>query len=158
MRKALRYRLFGMGKMPEQMKAVASSAGVIVADEGLPVHNRVRSLRIPGAKVGGGVRTASGALVILPDRLLASVGSYVIVDTAFGADGEQELELGNDGVHLRFDVASAYDRGSGSIEIYYRLPLDDSVLSRLPALSCRVRVSHAFEALLRPWTGSYSSG
>lgn len=157
MRKALRYRLFGMGKMPEQMKAVVSSAGVIVADEGLPIRNQVRSLRIPGAKVGGAVRSSSGALVILPDRLLASVLNYVIVDTAFDADGKQELELGSDGVHLRFDVATVFERGSGSVEIHYRLPLDDSVLSRLPVRSCHVGVTHAFDALLRPWTGSYSS-
>ncbi len=73
MRRALRYRLFGMGKMPDGLRAAAGGADVLVVAEGLPVHNRVQSLRMPGAKVSGGVRTASGSVVMLPGRLLASI-------------------------------------------------------------------------------------
>src|SRR6266852_3906995 len=106
MQKALRYRLFRMGKMPESLATAASGGDVLLAGEGLPVHNRVKSLRIPGARTSG-VRTASGAIVILPGRLLASIGRYEIADTHLGADtGQQTLELASDGVWIRFDVAS----------------------------------------------------
>jgi hypothetical protein len=43
--------------------------------------------------------------------------------------------------------------GSGSVEVHYRLPLDSSVLSQLPAANGPVTLSHAAEALLSPGTG-----
>jgi hypothetical protein len=50
-RKAIRYRLFGMGKMPELLRNAAAAGDVVLAAEGLPVRNRVTSLRISGATV-----------------------------------------------------------------------------------------------------------
>src|SRR5262249_21384313 len=129
MRRALRYRLFGMGKMPDALRAAAGGAGVLVAAEGLPVYNRVWSLRMPEARVGSGFRTASGSVVMLPGRLLASIGKYVILDTEFPADGgRQELALAEDGLRISFDVSTVLRTGSGSVEIHYKLPLDQSVL------------------------------
>jgi hypothetical protein len=158
-RKALRYRLFGMGKMPDALKAAAAGADVVLADEGLPVHNHVNSLRIPGARIGRGVRTISGAIVILPGRLLASIGKYVILDTDFRADGgQQELALSGDGVRIKLDVASMLHGGSGSVEVHYRIPLVASVLSQLPVTNCRVALSHPVEALVNPWLGTYAGG
>jgi hypothetical protein len=157
-RKALRYRLFGMGKMPPRLKDAAAAADVILAAEGLPVHNRVESLRIPGAKVGGGVRSAAGSVVILPGRVLASIGNYVILDTSLPpGHGRQELAASSDGLRIKFDVASVMAHGSGSAEIHYRLPLDGSLLSRLPP-DGPVLLSHATEALLNPWLGSHAGG
>jgi len=159
MRKAIRYRLFGMGKMPDVLKAAAAGSDVLLADEGLPVHNHVRSLRIPQARVSSGVRTASGALVMLPDRMLASIGTRVILDTRFhGSDGKQQLALAEDGVRISFDVATVLSGGSGSVDVHYRLPIDASVLAMLPALTCQVALSHAAEAFLYPWQGTYGGG
>jgi len=159
MRKALRYRLFGMGNMPEELAAAAASSDVMLACEGLPVWNRVWSLRIPGARVSGGSSSASGAIVILPGRLLASVGKYLIVDSAFGADGgRQQLTLSSDGLRIKFDVASVLAGGSGSVQLYYRVALEESLLSQLPAMQFSVTLSHVAETLLNPWRGSYAGG
>jgi hypothetical protein len=159
MRKALRYRLFGMGKMPEALAAVAAGPDVLLASEGLAVRNRVWSLRIRGARVSSGFRSASGAIVILPGRLMASIGTRVIADTAFGAEGgTAQLALSGDGVRIKFDVASVVADGSGTVEVHYRLPLDAALLSQLPATSFPVTLSHAAEALLNPWQGAYAGG
>ena len=159
MRKALRYRLFGMGKMPDALTAAAAGSDVLLADEGLPVRNHVVALRIPQARVSTGMRTASGALVILPDRMLASIGTRVILDTHFDAsNGKQQLALAGDGVRISFDVATVLSGGSGSVDVHYRLPIDASVLASLPALTCQVTLSHAAEALLYPWQGTYGGG
>ena len=158
MRKALRYRLFGLGKMPAALSAAARGPGVLLASEGLPVRNRVRSLQMPGARTSG-VRTASGAIVIAPGRLLASVGRYVIADADFGASGgRQQLALSGDGVRITFDVATVLPGGSGTVQVHYRLALDASLLSQLPALAFPVSLTHAAEALLNPWLGSYAGG
>lgn len=159
MRKALRYRLFKMGKMPQSLADVAAGDGVLLASEGLPVRNRVHSLQMPGARVSGGVRTASGAIVIMPGRLLASIGRYVIVDTDFRPSaGKQTLELSADGVRIKLDVASVLASGSGTVEVHYRLPLDEHLLSQLPTTSLPVTLSHAAQALLNPWQGNWSGG
>jgi len=42
--------------------------------------------------------------------------------------------------------------------VRYKLPVDASVLAALPALTSPVALSHAVEALLNPWHGSYSGG
>lgn len=148
-----------MGKMPEKLKNAAAAPNVVLAAEGVPVHNRVESLRIPGATVGTGVRTAAGSVIILPDRLLASIGTHVILDTAWPSDsGKQELTISSDGIRIRFDVDSVLRGGSGTVEIRYKLPIEDSVLSQLPAANGPVALSHAVEALLNPWLGSHTGG
>jgi hypothetical protein len=157
-RKALRYRLFGIGKMPETLHAAAAGSDVLVASEGLPVRNHVHALKVPGARVSSGVRTASGAIVILPRRLLASIGKYVVIDTDFSQRGEQQLAIDGDGLRITFDVATVMRNGSGSVEVRYRLPLDAGVLSRLPATEFAAKLSNASLALLNPWIGSYGSG
>jgi hypothetical protein len=158
-RKALRYRLFGMGKMPEKLKNAAAGPDVVLAAEGLPVSNRVASLRIPGATVGTGVRSAAGSLVILPGRLLASIGTHVILDTALPpGGGQQELAVASDGVRITFDVATVLRGGSGSVEVHYKLPLGEPALSQLAPANGPVSLAHATEALLNPWLGSHTGG
>jgi hypothetical protein len=158
-RKALRYRLFGMGKMPEKLKDAAAGQDVVLAAEGLPVWNRVQSLRIPGATVGTGARSAAGSIVILPGRLLASVGTHVILDTVLPPDsGKQELAISGDGVRITFDVASVLRGGTGSVEVHYKLALDETVLSQLATASGPVSLAGAVPALLNPWLGSHTGG
>jgi hypothetical protein len=158
-RKALRYRLFGLGKMPESLKNAAADQDAVLAAEGLPVSNRVASLRIPGATVGTGVRSAAGSIVILPGRLLASIGTHVILDTALPpGGGQQELAVSSDGVRITFDVASVLRGGSGSVEVHYKLPLGEPVLSQLAAARGPVSLVHAVPALLNPWLGSHTGG
>ncbi len=147
-----------MGKMPGVLQAAAAGGDVLVASEGLPVRNHVRDLRIPGARVSNGVRTASGAIVLLPGGLLASIGKYVLIDTDFSHRGEQRLSIDGDGLHVSFEVPTVLPGGSGSIEVHYRLSMDESVLDQLPATEFAVTLSNAAAALLNPWQGSYAGG
>jgi hypothetical protein len=66
--------------------------------------------------------------------------------------------VSGDGVRVRFDVASVLERGTGSVEVHNRLPLDSSVLSQLPAANGPVTLSHATEALLNPWLSTHGGG
>jgi hypothetical protein len=157
-RKALRYTLFGMGKMPDVLKSAAGGSDVLAAEEGLPVHNTVSVLKVRGARVSSGVRTASGAVVILPGRLLASIGRYVIVDTDFSPRGDQQLAIDGDGLHITCDVTTVIRGGTGSVEVRYKMPVDAGVLSQLPATEFAVALSNAAPALLGPWLGTYSAG
>lgn len=154
--KALRYRLFGAGKMPEALRVVASGPDVLIAAEGVSVKETVRELRMPQAKLSQGTRLMVGSLVVLPGRLLAAMGSRSIADTDFGQPHHPNatLAIASDGVRITLEVADVLPGGSGSVEVHYRLSLDDAVIARLPAPSCPVALSNAVPALLQPWQGT----
>ena len=155
---ALRYRLFGIGKMPPLLKQAAAGSDVLVAAEGVSVRETVEALKMPRASVGHGSKLIVGSVVVLPDRLLAAVGQHVILDTGFkpvdGAD--QTLAVAPDGLRISFDVAAVLEHGSGSAEVHYRLPLEETVLARLPVTTCPVSLCNAQPALLKGWQGSRS--
>jgi hypothetical protein len=158
MTKAMRYRLFGIGKTPPALKDAAAGSGVPVAVEGVSVRESVRSLRMARASVAQGTKLLVGSVVVRHDRLLASVSAYPIVDTDFGQPNRADstLSLAEDGVRVTFEVASVLASGSGSVEVHYRLPLDATVLAQLPSISCPVSLSNAVPALLKGWRGSWA--
>ena len=51
-------------------------------------------------------------------------------------------------------MPAVLSEGSGSVEVRYKLPLDQSVLGQLPVQGCQVGLAHSAEALLNPWRGS----
>jgi hypothetical protein len=153
----LRYRLFGIGKMPPELKAAAARPDVLLAAEGISIKQTVDRLKIPRASVRHGTRLEVGAAVLLPDRLLLSVRSRVILDTGFnGGSGGQALTLSADGPQISFDVASVVDGGSGSVTVQYRVELSERVLAQLPAGTCNVSLTDANAALLKGWKGSWA--
>ena len=134
MPKALRYRLFRVGRMPPRLKAAAAAPEVLLAAEGISVRAHSRSVRLPALRSGRGVVLLAGSLVILPDRLLAGIGSAVVLDTGFGGPGTdgQELTLSPDGARLKLEVMTVYADGAGSVELHFREPLEPAVLAQVP--------------------------
>jgi len=49
-------------------------------------------------------------------------------------------------VAISFDVSTVVSGGADSVEVRYRLPLDESVLTRLPATECSISLSNAAAA------------
>ena len=153
MPKALRYRLFRVGAMPAPLKAAAASPAVLFAAEGISISAHSRSVRMPSLRTGRGLVLLAGSLVVLPDRLLAGVGSAVVLDTGVGGPGTvgQELTLSPDGARLKLEVTSVYAAGAGSVELHFRQPLDPAVLAQIPVESCPVTVSDAVAVVIRNW-------
>jgi hypothetical protein len=158
MKRALRYRLFGIGKMPPELKAAAARPDVLLAAEGVSIKQTVDRLKIPRASVRHGTRLEVGAAVIVPDRLMLSIRSRVILDTDLrhAGSGAQKLTLSAEGAQIMFDVASVVDGGSGSVTVQYRVVLSERVLAQLPAGTCNVSLSDANAALLKGWKGSWA--
>jgi hypothetical protein len=155
---ALRYRLFGIGKMPPALREASEDPGVLLVAEGVSIKQSVRSLRMPRASVNRGVKLLVGSVVFLPGRLLASVARHVILDTEFApdAEGDQQITVAEDGIRIAFDVATVIDGGSGSVDVHFRIPLTSSVTAQLPSTPCAVSLSNALPALLNGWKGSWS--
>lgn len=161
MASALRYRLFGMGKMPPELRALSSDPAVLIAAEGLPVTQTVDALKLERASVAHGVKRLVGAVVLLPDRLLLSTGPSVIVDAQLPAPAQPPTaatataEFSRAGIHLSADVASLVERGSGTIELRYRLELNPSLLAQLPQAPVNGSLQDP-AALLSGWKGQWS--
>jgi hypothetical protein len=104
------------------------------------------------------VKLIIGAAVLLPDRLLASIGRHLIVDTDFRPSGHerQTLTLAEDGVHLTMDVADVLKGTTGSVEVHYRVTVPADVLAQMPARSVQVSVHNAGPGLLNGWKGTWS--
>jgi hypothetical protein len=156
--RALRYRLFGTGKMPPALAQAAADSRVLLAVEGVSVKQSVSSLRMRRASVSQGSKLLVGSLVLLSDRVLASVGDDQIVDAELRgeAKGGSTLTLAHDGVRMSIDVASLVDGASGSMELHYRLDLDATVLEALAARAASVELAEAAPALLRGWAGTWA--
>jgi hypothetical protein len=156
--KALRYRLFGSGKMPQVLRDAAASASALVAEEGISVKESARGLRLPRRRIGVGSRLLVGSLVILPGRLLAAIGDRPFLDTNLPAaeNANASLALATDGVRISFEVADIEARGSGSVELHFRLAIGPTTLASLPAAACPVALTDAYAALLASWGGNYS--
>jgi hypothetical protein len=141
--------------MPASLNEIATAPRVLVAAEGISVKQSVSLFRIPRASVTTGTKLLVGAVVLCPDRVLASVGRDPILDTDFGdtARDAPMLTLAEDGIRITFNVAQMLDGGSGSIEVHYRLALDSAALAQLPSRSCPVTLTNVANALLNGWKG-----
>lgn len=154
---ALRYRLFGAGKMPPALRE-ASGGGVLVGAEGISVKETVTALRMPRASVAHGAKLLVGSVVVRPDRVLTAIGDRVVVDSALhDADRPTaRLSLAEDGVRIGFDVADVLEGGAGTVEVHYRVGISAASLAGLPALACAVELLEAVPALLQGWKGTHA--
>ena len=145
--------------MPQLLRDVAASGSPLVAEEGISVKESARDLRLPRRRIGVGSRLLVGSLVILPGRLLAAIGDRTFLDTDLRPtdNANATVALAADGVRISFDVADIEDRGSGSVEVHFRLAIEPTTLASLPTATCPVGLTDAYAALLASWGGSYSA-
>jgi len=149
---AWRYRLFRRPRLPAELRAEADAGGALVAVEGVSISVHMRVRRMPGARKASGTQLVAGGLVLVPDRILLSVGKAVIVDHRVGDAGVpgQTVSFAADGVRLELDVASVYGGDAeGRVELHYRVDLDAVALAALPAGPTAVRLLAAVPNVMR---------
>jgi hypothetical protein len=156
--KALRYHLFGIGKMPPPLREAAAENEALLAAEGISLKQTVDGLKIPRASVRHGVKLLVGSVVILPNRLMLGVGKHVIVDAAIDptTQAPATLTLAEDGIRISFDVANVINGGSGAMEVQYRLRLSSAVLGQLRTMSLCATISNPGPGLLNGWKGTWA--
>jgi hypothetical protein len=153
MKRAFRYRLFGPPKPPAEMRACAARADVLLAADGVSIKCSGRAVRLPGVRASRSVRLLAGSIVVLPDRLLASVGSFVVLDAGRDDPGKegQTLAIAEDGVHITVELSSLLPEAKGTIELTYRGPVDPAVISQALPTPRPVAVSDTFAVMARQW-------
>jgi hypothetical protein len=157
--KALRYRLFKMGRMPAALTAAAAGPDVLVAEEGVSAKQTVSNLRMPRSRVNHGTSLFVGALVLTPARVLASLGDNQILDADPRASlpgAVASVEFAADGMRVSADIGAVVAGASGSFTLHFRVPIDAAALAQLPQTAVSVPLLDA-GATLRPWGGKSRS-
>lgn len=151
-KKALRYRLFGIGRMPHALtKRTGPSA--LLSEAGISIKATSRAVRLPGLRSGGSLTLLIGAAVVLPDRVLLSVVNDVIVDADLRATEKtgHTLAFTEKGLVLVLDVGTLVAEGKGTVTLTYRLDLDATTLAGLPSHTLPVAVTDVVALRVKGW-------
>jgi hypothetical protein len=70
MKKTLLYRLFGLGRLPRQLRPMVASEGIVVADEGIGGWLITKHVNGPGRRHRKRAEGFTGCLVVTKKRIL----------------------------------------------------------------------------------------
>jgi hypothetical protein len=70
MKKTLLYKLFGLGRIPRQLRPLLESEGIVVADEGIGGWFITKHVNGPGRRYRNRAEGFSGCLVVTKKRIL----------------------------------------------------------------------------------------
>jgi hypothetical protein len=145
----LRYKLFGIGKLPDEMRAAVENEGALHVYEGVPVAYRF-SGKLPGLVVGGtNTRSYSGALALTRRRILGTLsvvpklaGRAIDHEWTAQESGPLRVTIDESGVLLEVNLADVDPEWSGHLALHYELTFSPEELTQLPARAFSVSVPH----------------
>jgi hypothetical protein len=131
-------RLFGIGKLPADMRAEVESEGILHLAEFVPVTFRFGG-SVPGFVSKGTIRSYVGALVITRQRVLGTLSTVPklagrAVDQRWDApqEGPVKVELAPDGLALDVDTSQIDAAFSGQLSLQYKAAIPEAVLASIP--------------------------
>jgi hypothetical protein len=134
-------RLFGIGKLPADVRAEVEAEGVIYLADYVPVTRRF-SGAIPGLRSAHSVASYVGSLVFTSQRVLATLSSLPklagpTVDVGWGApqSGTATAEISPTGLQVEADVDEVDQTFTGHLSLHYKLDVPADVLVALPRRS-----------------------
>jgi hypothetical protein len=150
MSKALMHRLFGLGKMPADVRAQLPGERELYFTEGIRISIH-RKGRVPGAASSGGVRMVCGSFAVTDQRVVGYRGRARLVHVPFDvtSGGPAHLTLDDTGLHVDFDLDEIHPSCRGELRIHFREELAPEVLARFPARDLRFPVDP--QAVVRLW-------
>lgn len=148
-------KLFGIGKLPADLRAQIDAEGVIYLAEYVAVTRRF-SGAIPGLRAASSIASYVGSLAITSQRVLATLsvvpklaGRVVDVHWDAADTGAATAELSPTGLQLNLDVAEVDPRFSGHLSLHYKTAIGEDVLAGLPrrSLTFGVPPEYVFRAV-----------
>ena len=139
-------RMFGIGKLPADMRAEVESEGIIHLAEFVPVTFRF-SGSVPGFVAKGNVRSYVGALVITSQRVLGTLSTVPkvagrAIDQRWDAPeaGPVKAEFSPGGLAVDVDISEVDPAFSGHVSLRYKIGIPEAVLTTIPRRSLRFAV------------------
>jgi hypothetical protein len=134
-------RLFGIGKLPADVRAEVEAEGVIYLADYVAVTRRF-SGAIPGLRSARSVASYVGSLVFTRERVLATLSSLPklagpTVDVRWDAtqSGTATAEISPSGLRVEADVDEVDQTFTGHLSLHYKLDVPADVLVALPRRS-----------------------
>lgn len=134
-------RLFGIGKLPADVRAEVEAEGVIYLADYVPVTRRF-SGAIPGLRSAHSVASYVGSLVFTSQRVLATLSSLPklagpTVDIRWDAmqSGTATAEISPNGLQVDVDVDEIDPTFTGHLSLHYKLDVPADALVALPRRS-----------------------
>ncbi|WP_179467319.1 hypothetical protein [Mycolicibacterium vinylchloridicum] len=131
-------RLFGIGKLPREMREQFDSEGIIYLAEFVPVTRRF-SGKVPGHRASGAIASYVGSVVFTSQRAVATLSSVPKVagrtmDVRWNdpQQGTVTAEISSSGITLTVDIAGVDPQFSGQLSLTYKLDIPEDVLTRIP--------------------------
>ena len=123
MPKTLLYRLFGIGKMPAQWRAVINSEGVVLMDEGIGGSITYRDFSAPGRRSSWRKVAFSGSIALTKTRLIALQYANPAINVPLDDPRLHQMQFsveGEDKLLVAFNANLFHDDWSGTIEYRFR--------------------------------------
>jgi len=145
----LRYKLFGIGKLPDDMRSAVDAEGVLHLYEGVPVAYSFTG-KLPGLVVTGtNTRSYSGALALTKKRILGTLSVVPklagrAIDHAWTADesGPLKVTIDEHGVLMAVDLAQVDEEWSGHLSLHYELTFSPEELNEIPTRTFSLSAPH----------------
>ncbi|OBK55899.1 hypothetical protein [Mycobacterium kubicae] len=148
-------RLFGLGKLPTELRDQVEAEGLLYLAEHVAVTRRF-SGAIPGLRSQGSIASYVGCLAFSSERVLATLsvvpklaGRAVDVRWDEAQTGAARAEISETGLQLELDIAEVDERFHGHLSMHFKAALPDEVLTRLPrrSLAFDVPPEYVFRAV-----------
>ncbi len=148
-------KLFGIGKLPADLRAQVEAEGVVYLAEYVAVTRRFNG-SIPGFRSAGTIGSYVGSLAITSQRVLGTLsvvpklaGRAIDVRWDEAQSGAARAEISSTGLQFDLDVAQVDPKFSGHLSLRYKAEIGEDVLARLPrrSLSFDVPAEYVFRAV-----------
>jgi len=134
-------KLFGIGKLPDELRADVEAEGVVYLAEYVAVTRRFHGA-IPGLRSAHSVASYAGSLVLTRQRALATVSTLPklagrAVDVRWDAAqaGPAMTEISATGLHIDLDLDAVSPAFTGHVSLHFKAALPGDVLAGLPRRS-----------------------
>lgn len=148
-------KLFGVGKLPADLRAQVEEEGVIYLADYVAVTRRF-SGAVPGLRSPHSIASYVGSVVLTSQRVLATLSSLPrlagrTVDVRWDAQqaGAATAEISATGLQVDIDLAAVDPGFSGELSLHYKQSVPEDVLTRLPlrSLAFDVPPEYVFRAV-----------
>jgi hypothetical protein len=148
-------RLFGIGKLPADVRAKVEAEGLIYFADYVAVTRRF-SGAIPGLRSAHSVASYVGSVALTSQRVLATLSSLPklagpTVDVRWDAaqSGAATAELASTGLQVDIDVSQVDESFTGHLSLHYKIAIPGDVLAGLPrrSLSFDMPPEYVFRAV-----------
>ena len=134
MAKTLLYRLFGIGKIPEQFMATLESEGILALDEGIKGSVTYRDFRAPGKYSAWRRQWFTGSLVLTQVRLVSLLSLSTAIDVPLTDERIRSVRFsveGQDTLLVAFDPSLFHPGWSGTMEYRFRTTEAEAFVAKL---------------------------